>query len=80
MAVKPQYICDWICKKRSSHTSDLPTLMTIDLKFGQQEVPTQMDSWTKFQLSMSFDNQVDIPSLQNWMCLEDPFCKSRHIQ
>ena len=49
------------------------------MKFGQQEVSTQVNGWRKFQLQMSFDNKVMIFQVCTIGCVwKTPFRKSGH--
>jgi len=67
------HICDWICEKGSSthiqytYFDDSLLVNTTDLKFSQCVISTLMNSWNKFQLCMSFDNQVMV--FQVWICV-----------
>jgi len=75
-------------KRGLPHTSILPTLTihkfrlvkAIDLKFGQQEAPTQLSGWEKFQLHMSFYNKAMVFQVHKigrvW---KTPFCESGHM-
>jgi len=52
----------------------------IDSKLGQQEAPTWVNGWRKFQLYMSFDNKVMVLQVYEIGCVwKTPFRKSGHI-
>ena len=71
-----------------THPHYIPTLMihnfrllkAIELKFGQIEAPTYLNDWRKFQLCISFDNQVMVHQDHRIGCVwKTPFRKSSHI-
>ena len=52
----------------------------MDLKYGQQEAPTLLNGWRKFQFHMPFDNKVMVIQVHEIGCVwKTPFHKSGHI-